>query len=51
MKLIIQIPCYNKAETLPYTLSQLPRHVEGIDRIEYLVIDDSSTDETLEVAR
>ncbi len=51
MKLIIQIPCYNEAETLPHTLSQLPHHIEGIDQIEYLVIDDGSTDETLEVAR
>lgn len=46
MKLIIQIPCYNEAETLPITLRDLPRHIDGIDEIEYLVIDDGSTDGT-----
>jgi glycosyltransferase involved in cell wall biosynthesis len=51
MKLIIQIPCLNEAETLPATLSDLPRAVPGIDVIETLVIDDGSTDDTAEVAR
>ncbi len=51
MKLIIQIPCYNEAETLPATLADLPRRLPGIDCIEYLVIDDGSTDRTSEVAR
>lgn len=51
MKLIIQIPCLNEAETLPATLADLPRHVEGIDTIEWLVIDDGSRDGTAEVAR
>src|SRR5919199_4917566 len=51
MKLIIQIPCLNEAETLPATLRELPRHVEGFDEVEWLVIDDGSTDRTLEVAR
>ncbi len=51
MKLIIQIPCYNEAETLAETVSQLPRNLAGFDRIEYLVIDDGSTDATLAVAR
>src|SRR5688572_4842747 len=51
MKLIIQIPCLNEAETLPATLADLPRSVPGIDEIETLVIDDGSTDETARVAR
>ena len=51
MKLIIQIPCYNEAEVLPTTLAQLPRELPGISRIEWLVIDDGSTDGTAEVAR
>jgi glycosyltransferase involved in cell wall biosynthesis len=51
MKLIIQIPCYNEAESLPVTLMALPRSVEGFDTVEYLVIDDGSRDGTSEVAR
>jgi glycosyltransferase involved in cell wall biosynthesis len=51
MKLIIQIPCYNEAETLADTIRQLPRAIPGVDRIEVLVIDDYSGDATLEVAR
>lgn len=51
MKLIIQIPCYNEAETLPITIRDLPRQVPGIDQIELLVIDDGSQDGTAEVAR
>lgn len=51
MKLIIQIPCHNEEETLAITLSQLPKAIEGIDEIQVLVIDDGSTDKTLEVAR
>jgi glycosyltransferase involved in cell wall biosynthesis len=51
MKLIIQIPCLNEAETLPATLADLPRSVPGIDVIETLVIDDGSIDETAAVAR
>jgi glycosyltransferase involved in cell wall biosynthesis len=51
MKLIIQIPCLNEAETLPATLADLPRSVPGIDVIESLVIDDGSTDDTAAVAR
>lgn len=50
-KLIIQIPCFNEAETLPETLVALPRRIEGIDQIEVLVIDDGSHDGTAEVAR
>ncbi len=51
MKLIIQIPCYNEAEQLPATLADLPREVPGFDAVEWLVIDDGSTDGTAEVAR
>src|SRR5436309_14867867 len=51
MKLIIQIPCFNEEEQLPATLADLPRRLEGIDSIEWLVIDDGSTDRTIEVAR
>lgn len=48
--LIIQIPCLNEAETLPATLDVLPKQINGVDRIETLVIDDGSTDGTAEVA-
>jgi glycosyltransferase involved in cell wall biosynthesis len=51
MKLIIQIPCYNEAETLGITLAALPRKVEGFDLVEWLVIDDGSLDDTLTIAR
>ena len=51
MKLVIQIPCYNEADTLPGTLADLPREVPGFDTVEWLVIDDGSTDSTAEVAR
>ena len=50
-KLIIQIPCLNEAETLPVTIRDLPRHVAGFDVVEWLVIDDGSTDETSAIAR
>jgi glycosyltransferase involved in cell wall biosynthesis len=51
MKLIIQIPCLNEAQTLPITLRDLPREVEGFETTEWLIIDDGSTDRTIEVAR
>ena len=51
MKLIIQIPCLNEEATLPQTIAALPRHIDGIDEIELLVIDDGSTDRTVDVAR
>jgi len=51
MKLIVQIPCYNEAETLAITLSQLPREVEGFTDVEWMVIDDGSTDGTADIAR
>lgn len=50
MKLIIQIPCYNEEETLPQTVADLPKHIDGIDVIEYLIINDGSSDQTVEVA-
>jgi len=51
MKLIIQIPCLNEEQTLPQTIADLPRSLPGIDEVELLVIDDGSTDRTVEVAR
>ncbi|MBE5830256.1 MAG: glycosyltransferase family 2 protein [Butyrivibrio sp.] len=51
MKLIIQIPCFNEEETLRQTLDDLPRRIEGVDEIEYLVINDGSSDETTRVAK
>lgn len=50
-KLIIQIPCYNEADTLPLTVRDLPRSIEDVDTVEVLVIDDGSTDGTADVAR
>tara|TARA_A100001388_G_C28753536_1_gene493625 strand:- start:645 stop:1589 length:945 start_codon:yes stop_codon:yes gene_type:complete len=51
MKLIIQLPCFNEEENLPKTIADLPKEVEGFDEVEYLVIDDGSTDKTFEVAK
>ena len=51
MKLIIQIPCYNEAETLEVALNDLPKQINGIDEIEYLIINDGSKDNTVEVAK
>jgi len=51
MKLIIQIPCYNEAETLAIALGALPREVKGFDKVEWLIINDGSTDETVKVAK
>ena len=51
MKLIIQIPCYNEEHTLPQTVNDLPTQIEGIDEIEYMIIDDGSSDKTIEVAK
>jgi glycosyltransferase involved in cell wall biosynthesis len=51
MKLIIQIPCYNEEETLPAVIADLPTQIDGVDEIEYMVIDDGCTDKTADVAR
>jgi len=51
VKLIIQIPCFNEADQLPQTLADLPREVEGFEVVEWLIVDDGSTDETVAVAR
>jgi glycosyltransferase involved in cell wall biosynthesis len=50
MKLIVQIPCHNEAETLPRVVAEIPRHIEGIEAVEVLVIDDGSTDDTVRIA-
>ena len=50
MKLIVQIPCLNEEETLPATLADIPRQIDGFDRVEVLIIDDGSTDRTAQVA-
>ena len=51
MKLIIQIPCYNEEQTLPIALKELPKQIEGIDKIEVMIIDDGSTDRSVEIAK
>jgi len=51
MKLIIQIPCFNEEESLPITYAELPKHIDGIDVIEVLTVDDGSTDKTVQVAK
>jgi len=51
MKLVIQIPCYNEEESLPEAFAELPRSIPGITEIEYLIIDDGSSDKTVEVAK
>lgn len=50
-KLIIQIPCFNEEKSLPVSLKELPRELPGIDKVEWLIIDDGSTDHTIEVAK
>lgn len=50
MKLMIQIPCYNEAQTLKTALNALPKQIDGIDIIEYLIINDGSADDTVNIA-
>jgi len=50
MKLIVQIPCFNEEKTLPQTVRDIPRSIDGIDKIEILIIDDGSTDQTVKIA-
>jgi glycosyltransferase involved in cell wall biosynthesis len=51
MKLIVQIPCLNEETTLPWTVRDIPRRIDGVDRVEILVVDDGSTDRTASLAR
>jgi glycosyltransferase involved in cell wall biosynthesis len=51
MKLIVQIPCFNEEETLPATFNDIPKQIDGVDEVEILIIDDGSTDKTIEVAK
>ncbi|WP_455916084.1 glycosyltransferase [Pantoea agglomerans] len=51
MKLIIQIPCFNEGQTLAIALQALPRSVEGFEKVEWLIIDDGSSDDTVAVAQ
>ena len=51
MKLFIQIPCYNEEESLPLVLESIPKHIDGVDSINILIIDDGSTDKTIAVAK
>src|SRR4051795_4840860 len=51
MKLVIQIPCLDEETTLPQVLAELPRELPGFDAVEWLIVDDGSTDRTVEVAR
>ncbi len=51
MRLIVQIPCFNEEQTLPQTVTDIPREFGGVDEVELLIIDDGSTDRTVEIAR
>ena len=51
MKLIVQIPCYNEEQTLPLTVKDIPRQIDRVDQVEILIIDDGSTDRTVQIAK
>ncbi|HSX37188.1 MAG TPA: glycosyltransferase family 2 protein, partial [Patescibacteria group bacterium] len=51
MKLVVQIPCLNEADTLPLVLQSIPKRIEGVDEITVVVVDDGSTDQTVAVAK
>jgi glycosyltransferase involved in cell wall biosynthesis len=51
MKVVVQIPCLNEEETLPLVLESIPKKIKGVDSVEVLIIDDGSTDKTIEVAK
>jgi glycosyltransferase involved in cell wall biosynthesis len=51
MKVIVQIPCFNEEKTLPMTIRDIPRIIEGVDSVEILIVDDGSTDKTVDVAK
>ena len=51
MKLFIQVPCLNEEQTLPLVLESIPDSIDGIDEIHILIINDGSTDRTVEVAK
>ena len=51
MKLIVMVPCWNEEATLPLVIDSIPERVQGVDRIETLIVDDGSSDRTVEVAR
>ena len=51
MKLFVQVPCLNEENTLPLVLNSIPREIPGIDSVEILIVDDGSTDRTVEVAK
>ncbi|HBY73382.1 MAG TPA: glycosyl transferase, partial [Candidatus Kerfeldbacteria bacterium] len=51
MKLIVTIPCYNEADTLAAVIHEIPRQLPGVDKVEVLIVDDGSTDQTVAVAR
>ena len=51
MKLVIQIPCLNEEESLPITINDLPKSIDGIDEIEVVIVDDGSRDRTVDIAK